>query len=292
MSTYTIQDNLSAEDYAAFADFAGRLAFFCRRGTPVADVAVLVPERSIWAAYNPPDGGRYRRYLDRNPEALRVDEVFRLTSHGLLSNQRDFEFLSEEMLQSAAIEKGRLAISDERFPFLILPEVRMIRKATLEKIRSFLKRGGRVVFVGSLPSQTAENGDDPEVTRDARALAASYPKRVRHVETTGELPQIIEWMKGQVRPVVSWNGPNGIRILHRREPGREILLISNPSKESADGKVTLPASGGVLLWNPETDAVESLGQKKSGASVSVAVPSESARIVTIERARRRNLHRP
>ena len=103
-----------------------------------------------------------------------------------------------------------------------------------------------------------------------------------HFETTGELRRVIGWMKDQVAPALSWNGPDGIRILHRHEARREILLISNPAKAAAEGRLVLPASGEVLLWNPETGAVEALGLQKGGACVSLTVPGESAKVVTIE----------
>lgn len=282
MSTYTIQDHLSANDYAAFADFAGRLAFLCRRGTPVADVAVLIPERAVWAAYHPPDGGGFHRYRERNPEALRVDEVFRLTAHEVAASQRDFEFLTEEMLEGAAIDGGSLTIGDERFPFLVMPEVRMIRRATLVKARAFVKAGGRVIFVGSLPSQTAEQGDDPAIMREVEGLIRSRPRQVLHIPTTGELGEAIAWMRDQIAPAWSWGGPGGVRIMHRHEAEREILLLANPAKENAAGQLGLPCDGEVLLWNPETGAVESLGPQKRGACVGITVPGESARIVTIE----------
>jgi len=73
MSTYSLQRVLCAADYAGFADFAGRLALLCRRGEPVSDVAVLVPEASVWAFYNPPAAVRAHRSPTRgeprNPDA-------------------------------------------------------------------------------------------------------------------------------------------------------------------------------------------------------------------------------
>ena len=127
MSTYSIQQSLSAEDYAAFSDFAGRLACLARRGRHVADVAVLVPERSVWATYTPPDGGGFQRYLDCNPEPVEIDRVFRDTCHELLKNQRDFDCLSEDLLQQATVRDGRLQLAEESFATLVLPEMRMIR---------------------------------------------------------------------------------------------------------------------------------------------------------------------
>jgi hypothetical protein len=282
MSTYTIQEHFSAADYGSFADFAGRLALFGRRGAPAADVAVLVPERSVWAVYNPPDGGLFRRYLDRNPEALRIDEIFRLTSHVLLRNQRDFEHFSEDVLQRAAVEKSGLAVGSERFPFLVLPEMRMIERRTLDKIRVFLGAGGNVVVAGSLPHQTPGAGEDPGITRDVKALLAAHPQQVKHIETAGELDEVVGWMKQRVPPFVSWDGPSQVRLLHRREPEREILLVANPSRQAAEGTIRVAAAGSAWLWDPETGQAHPIGERMAGDPVQVAVPAESARIVTLE----------
>ncbi len=81
MSTYTIQQELSAEDYAKFSDFVGRMALLARRGRHVADIAVLVPEASVWASYTPPDRGRFQGYFACNAEPLAIDRVFRETCH-------------------------------------------------------------------------------------------------------------------------------------------------------------------------------------------------------------------
>jgi hypothetical protein len=116
MSTYTIQNQLSAEQYAAFADFAGRLALLCRRGTPVADVAVLVPEPSVWASYTPPDAGLFPGYAKCNPDPIRIDHVFRLTCHTLLRRQRDFECFNDDFLQQAAVRTDNFIWPTNGFP--------------------------------------------------------------------------------------------------------------------------------------------------------------------------------
>ena len=153
MTTYGIQNELSAEDYARFSDFVGRLGVMARRGRHVADVAVLVPEASVWASYTPPDKGRYQGYFARNEQPLAIDRVFRNTCHALLSRQRDFDCLSEQLLNDAKVEEGCLVLADERFRVLVLPEVRMIGRDSLKKIRTFLKSGGIVRWQAPLPAK-------------------------------------------------------------------------------------------------------------------------------------------
>jgi hypothetical protein len=283
MSTYTIQNQLSAEEYAAFADFAGRLAVLCRRGQPVSDVAVLVPEASVWAVYNPPDGGLFPRYLERNPAAVRIDHVFRETCHRLLAHQRDFEILSENLLEKATIREGRLELAGHRFAFLVLPEARMLHDATLNKARALLDAGGHVAFVGSLPSQNPMDGESAVTTQAAKALLASTPERTSHAAEPDDLDDLVRWMTDQAPPDLRWLGPSGVRIMRRQEPDRDIVLVANPSAEDAEGDFFATFGGDVSLWNPETGTIRSVGRRASRQAVTLRVPADSARFVVIER---------
>jgi hypothetical protein len=284
MSTYTIQEQLSAEDYAAFSDFVGRLALLCRRGDPVADVAVLVPEASVWASYTPASGGMFPRYFEPNREPQRIDQVFRDTCHELLQRQRDFECLGEDMLARADIRSDRLALAAEQFAFLVLPEMRMLSRASLDKVRAFLNAGGRVAFVGGLPSQDPEKGDDPALSQEVCALLDGRPEQTLHVTDLKDLPQLVDWMNRLVPPRVEWEGPGSIRLLERHESGRTILLLANPGKADAEGRVAVTTSGGASVWNPETGAVELLGEIDEGGAAPLGVPAESARFLVIETA--------
>lgn len=282
MSTYTIQQQLSAEDYASFADFAGRLALLCRRGQPMADVAVLVPEPAVWAAYKPPVAGLFPGYARCNPEPIQIDHVFRQTCHTLLKRQRDFECFSDDFLHQASIADGRLQLADQQFAFLLVPEARMVHPQTLEKIAELLASGGHVVFIGSLPSQSTTVGADPQVTAAAQRLLAEFPQQARWVADLNELGQVVEWMAERVEPAVQWSGSPYARLLWRHEDDRDILLVANPSASEVAGTVKLPRPGTVSIWNPETGAIDTVGQYAKNTAMELTVPGESARLVVVE----------
>ncbi len=282
MSTYGIQHELSAGDYASFSDFVGRLALLTRRGVHVANVAVLVPEASVWAAYTPPDGGRFKRYLERNPDAVQIDRVFRDSCHALLRAQRDFDCLSEELLTTATIDGGRLCLAKEAFGVLVLPECRMIRPKTLAHVKAFLTAGGHAVFVGRLPSQSPERGEDPAVTRMAQALLGEFPQQAHHLADVADLSKLPAWIGQHLPAEVNWSGPEGVRLLHRREPQREIILVANPASTAADGVLTAPAAGRASVWNPEDGTIRDVGQIGKGTAIRLSVPGESAQFLVVE----------
>ena len=282
MTTYTIQSQFSNEEYAGFSDFTGRLALLARRGRHVADVALLVPEPAIWASYTPPNGGRFGRYIDCNPVPARIDQTFRACCHTLGERHRDFDCFDDGLLLDAAIKDGRLHLAGESFAFLIVPEAHMMRRDIAEKIAQFSEHGGHVVFVGRLPFQTPDKGSDPDITVLIEALMAKHPERVRHIAEAAQFGQAIDWMAQRVPPVLMWDGPSGVRILHRRESGREIILLANPGKGEAQGNLRLAATGRASLWSPETGDVQDLGPQAPASPLSVGIPAESARFIILE----------
>ncbi len=283
MSTYTIQKELSVDDYAHFSDFVGRMAVMTRRGRHVADVAVLVPEASVWASYTPPDQGRFAGYFAANPEPLAIDRLFRETCHTLASHQRDFDCLSEQLLNEAKIKDGRLLLADEQFAALILPQMRMIDPDSLRQVRAFVESGGKIAFTGALPSQSPQLGDDPKVRQEAASLLAEFPERTIHLPELAEQPDLIAWLDRQVPANTVWTGPRTVRLLRRQEPGREILLVANPADKNAKGQLTVPAAGNASIWNPETGRRQELGAVTKQQEVSIEVPANSARLLVVDR---------
>ena len=280
MITFSLQNVLSKDEYAEFADFVGRLALLSRRGRPVSNVAVLIPEAASWAAYNPPDGGPSKRYWECNPEVEKIDMGFNEACYALSSNQRDFETLSEQLLQKAILKDRRLQFGDQSFAVLVIPEAQMLSEASMKKIEEFARVGGRVVFVGTLPHMSPTKGEDPTMLKAAKALLTE--NNVRHISKTNELSSAVDWIAMEVPPEIEWEGAGVVRLAHQREPGRDIILIANPSIEDASGKLRCRFSGEVSVWNPEDGTISELGAKEAGDNIKVSVQSNSARFVILK----------
>ncbi len=200
----------------------------------------------------------------------------------LSSNQRDFDCLSEQLLEEAQIDRGRLLLGDEQFSVLVLPEMRMLARASLQKICAFLQSGGTVAFVGSLPCQTPSRGDDAEMTQAAKKLLADYPRNTSHLADASDCSEMIAWINKRVPAKVVWKGPNNVRILRRQEPDRVILLVANPSNKDTEGGLTVPLTGEASVWNPETGEILRIDTLSLGHEISLQVPAQSARFVVVE----------
>ena len=71
-------------------------------------------------------------------------------------------------------------------------------------------------------------------------------------------------------------------MAHQREPGREIVLVANPSEAVLQGTLVCAFGGSASVWNPETGEIRETGARKPGEAVAVAVPADSARFVVFE----------
>ncbi len=266
--TYTIQNNFSAKEYAAYSDFAGRLALFARRGVPVSEIAVLAPEASVWAAYNPPGGNGFERYFKDNRQASEIDDGFRRVCQTLLASQKQFECISEQLLVQAGVRDGRLKIGSMSFSTLILPEMHFIAPGVLEKLDEFAASGGMIQFVGTLPGQDAELGTSSKVEKLVNQL---IKKRSKTVRFAGGTP--VDLPPGEV----VWSGSDAVRMLVKKDGAETIVILSNPSESPARGKLTFPNPGKTELWDPERGTCLPL----EGNPAAIELGGQTARIITL-----------
>ncbi|QHI69791.1 glycosyl hydrolase [Tichowtungia aerotolerans] len=253
--TYTIQNHFSPEEYAAYSDFAGRLALFARRGKSVSKIAVLAPESSVWAAYAPPGGGGFARYFKDNPEAAKIDDGFRRVCQELLASQQQFECISESLLRTADVRDGGLAVESMEFSTLIVPEMHFAAPGILEKIDEFADAGGRIIFVGTASEVEA---------RMKKQKNISFESSFSSVSLTPD-------------SAVSWNGSDAVRMQVKQDGKETIVILANPSRDAVSGSLKFPMSGKLREWNPESGAFTDT----AGDSLGINMDAMTARIITL-----------
>lgn len=135
-------------DAPAFFEYIARTQSFLQSGAPDADFLFYLPVYDIWAAQR---GGYYLAFAihglrDRLPELYRAAER-------VLELGYDFDYVSDRFLAGATVEDGLIRTGGgATYKALILPSVRRMPPATLEKIVSLARQGATVVFAGGYPS--------------------------------------------------------------------------------------------------------------------------------------------
>lgn len=268
--------------YRNLADYVGRLCSLFSEGKHVANVAILYPAKSMWASLDP----------DLNPKVEKIVSNFEKVSIASLRVHYDFDYISEEILQSAEVSQGSIEVKNkkgetmESFGVLLIPTCITISRKTLETVRKFYKAGGKLLATGLLPTQSMEKGEDPEVSElfsdifgvEVESLDKQTELKLsRQTSQRGGQAILITGVDGAsegdvenilakalyelTEPDVTIN-ENGQHLgeviyMHRLREGKHFFFLVNTSRtKSYRTLVTLGLVGKPEFWDPITGCVK------------------------------------
>jgi hypothetical protein len=146
----------SEVDQQRMNSYSGRIAWLLRNSVHAAEVAVYNPIADVQAAMRP----RSDRLPSLDPEASAKDSQVDALAKVLLRNQVDFNFVTEDLVLGGTVSGGQLAIAAQKYRVIILPGLRVIPLAVLQKLDAFQKSGGVVLYTARTPDMgiaTAEH---------------------------------------------------------------------------------------------------------------------------------------
>jgi hypothetical protein len=240
--------------FKLWATYKARVSAILQETEAFADIAVMHPLADMWTKH-----GTQR---DPFPDLLYPKYQYHVWE-GIHKNGNSCDYTSEGIIQQSTIENGYLRYKNRRYHTLLLIEVETMQPATVEKLASFVSKGGKVIFVGKEPYQSPGLKDhkktDKKVAQTIASMKRAQPSRVFTVDApAGE--DYVGWFgkvqeKCGIRPYMSIDRPNVYvsQIRHQTE-GKDIFFVCNSSSnERFTVKATFPLSKGQpWLWNPET----------------------------------------
>ena len=118
--------------------YANRGGYLMAVGRPAAQVGLYHPGNTIWLA------GTDAQEADRSTTKL---------GWQLLQHQIDWDYFDEQSLSSvASIEDGGFKnLSGQVYKAIVFPSMTVITRTGLERLRAYVKAGGKVIFVGKTP---------------------------------------------------------------------------------------------------------------------------------------------
>ena len=197
----------------------------------------------------------------------------------LYSKGIDFDYMDYESLARAEVKNGELHIAGEKFKVLVIPSMKVIRHASLQKIQEFKNSGGIVVNIGEQPVVTEWSGaKDTDVSKLISAVYAKAPNLIQCKDET------------EVVPAISGKYSPGFKILseissqpyvmHRIVGNRDIYALYNLP---AGTKCFFKAKGNVELWNPWTTEISSLSKlaipTKDGTEITLPLSEKEMQII-------------
>ena len=146
--------------YHIIEDHFARVNLAMTRGTPKVRIGVIHPIESYWLMMGPD-----AQYAGKRE---RLEENFKDVTEWLLFGLYDFDFIAESLLerQYGGIAEERLKVGHMEYEVIIVPELVTIRSSTLQILEEFRKQGGKIIFMGEIPSMV-----NAKLSEEPRALA-------------------------------------------------------------------------------------------------------------------------
>lgn len=221
---YGIGDR-SADAYQKYCDYVGRLNAVLKPARPTPEVLLYYPIYDLWSEYLPV--APPLKLDSQSPRAKRIVASFMRTGRMLQRNQIPFSLIDHEHLAATTVQDdGTLAICDQRYATLILPEDTELPTPAEAVVRTFRGQGGRLIVDRS----------------DAQEL-------------------LLE----QLQPEY-WISPQSEKIALGRflRDGRRILLIVNVGSKEFNGHLAGQTAGQWQAMDPATGAIRRCEEDEAG----------------------------
>ena len=262
-SYYSFAD-LSDEQMCRINQWVGRCCTALRGGHQVADVAVLYPTESLWTKFVPSS-----HWTKEAAAAAQIESLYRDAAESLFASQRDFTFIDSRALREAAVESSALVHGQLRWRVIVLPGVDTMPLAAWENLAKFVRQGGAVIALGSLPANSESEFPSARVQSLAKDIfgesgagSSSVREPQSRVNAAGGtgiylplgleslLPPVLDGLLEPDLKVAEAKSP--LRVTHRRLDNREVYFVINDSAKPWTGQVDFAVTGTGELWNPAT----------------------------------------
>jgi len=197
------------------------------------------------------------------------DSVTVKLSAQLMEQQIDFDYIDEESLGSLfSIEKGGIKnLSGNMYRAIIIPTSTVIYKKVLDRLRTFVAAGGKVVFVGSTPSMIVEKTFlDAKGTPDLSFATLLEPK-----------PEITQAVVAALPPsdVKLNEACASLKYIHRSLKDGEVYFFFNESDQKVMRTATVAGKGKAQVWDAFTGKITAqLGAQSGKRTVSFPLALE------------------
>lgn len=236
------------------AQYTNRVSYLLSNGKPTANIAVYYPTESEWLGYQKADSS-----------ALELCKY-------LLENQRDFDFIDDYAVLNVLKPNGSGLEnkSGQIYNTILIPSVRAMPKAVLDKLSNFAESGGRVVFTGEKPAlivgQSFRNAgsfyDFGKMVHEGKNVLQHLPESDFKLE----------------------NASSSIKYCHRKFSNGELYFIFNEGDTAIESNLILQGNGKIQSWDAISGEIKEIAEAKAisnGTQIYLKLKPWETRIVVI-----------
>ncbi|MHB0877960.1 MAG: glycosyl hydrolase [Anaerolineae bacterium] len=218
---------------ADFHAYTARLSYALSAGQALVQAAVYFPVRDVWTG------------LASRSGAVAAHDAL---AQALLSAQRDFDYVDDDVLQASPTSAGTLVVGPMRYHTLLLSQADWLPEATVRAIERFVRAGGRLVCCAARPRCDG--------SRDLLAMLGLEGLRPGESAPLGEGSVSLAAMAGAVAglaPVVSVApGCSALRACSRESGSGRLYFLINEGSEAINVTARFPEPGAPLVLDAIT----------------------------------------
>jgi hypothetical protein len=262
------------------ARYLQRTSFLLRQGRPANDVALYLPNDDAWARFVP---GKVGSFIEAMAQRLGPDIMPAILDAGF-----NLDFIDDTVLaERARVDQGLLAIGENRYRAVVLPDVERMPARTLRALESFATQGVHVVATrrtpGLAPGYMASAADHADVAAAADRLFRGASPAGAFVARDADLAAAL---RARLQPDMAVSaGAADVGFVHRRADAADIYFVANTSNARRLIDATFRvAAVRAEQWNPLTGDTAAAALRRpagqTGATVALDLaPYESTVIV-------------
>ncbi len=257
-------------DLSAFTGYLQRCQSILQDGEFSSDVLLYYPIHDLW--HN--DSEKLPLFTIHNQEKWLWPTPLYKTSMELWNNGIPFDYASGDMLARASVKDGKITLGGHAYSALVLPGVKKLPGATLERLIQFTLQGGTVIFQDGVPP-------------DVPGFLDAGKRRTRSNRLAGEAKGKLTEVSGSILPALAGLGihqetmtGSGLRFVRRTHAGGYHYFVVNRSDQTFDGVLPLSKSfqSAVILdpWNAGDKGTAAPQKSDKGTGVALRLePGQS-----------------
>jgi len=260
------------EHYPIIEDYFARLSYILSQGEAKIDVLLIHPVRSGWA------------YMSDSPpeEVNKIENELNRTMDILLGGHIDFDFGDETIMarHGSIAEDGKFSVNKASYSTVIIPPSYTLSKDTLDLLREFADRGGRVIALGQLPYMI--DGEDSEelqqfFKREDVAVCANSKRELLFALRQGYEPDVL---------IVNEDGRDIEPVIFQMREIEDTTFVFMANRDRTAGYagvLKVKGRGGAEEWDLKTGGITSAGSLEEGEYVSIPfdMPASGSKLFTV-----------
>ncbi len=275
--SYFSEQNTWWPYFKYWSDYTSRLSAVFQKAKPRVGIAILHPTADIWG-----QKGLYRADFQTTP----------WYSHclweSLSQNGCTSDYLCEKVIQDASTENGELHIGPMAYKTIFLSDVKTIQPQTAQVLFDFVRKGGKLIFIGKTPSRSPSLKNATESDIQVQEIMSKILQKTTTIPSPEEGTNLMVWMEkimkqNKIQPTVMVDKPNShVYQNHFIYESQDLFFFVNNSKtETISFKSTFPTNTKIpWKWDAETGEKMVYPYKENPNSLDITLePLESLLLV-------------